>query len=117
MDTSRYRKRLLEIERKLAGRAGREISLGREQVRDVAEDSGHASVADEAASTDFVSAEQDTEVLGQVRAALERIDAGTFGQCVVDGAPIDAARLEAVPWTPYCLKHQTIVDNTGAPLP
>jgi RNA polymerase-binding transcription factor DksA len=42
----------------------------------------------------------------QVREALGRVAAGTFGTCVVDGGPIEEARLEAVPWTPYCLKHE-----------
>jgi len=26
----------------------------------------------------------------------------------VDGEPIDEKRLEAMPWTPYCLKHQQL---------
>jgi len=51
-------------------------------------------------------AETDSAILAQVRAALKRIDAGTFGKCVVDGSPIEEKRLQAVPWTPYCLKHQ-----------
>ena len=42
----------------------------------------------------------------QVRAALRRIDNGTYGRCVVDGEPIDAKRHESVPWTPYGLKHE-----------
>jgi DnaK suppressor protein len=46
-----------------------------------------------------------------VRAALERIDAGTFGKCVVCGAPIEEKRLEAVPWTPSCRKHQEELES------
>jgi DnaK suppressor protein len=41
-----------------------------------------------------------------VQAAILRIDDGTYGRCVVDGGPIDDKRLESLPWTPYCLKHQ-----------
>jgi RNA polymerase-binding transcription factor DksA len=29
---------------------------------------------------------------------------------VVDGGPIEEKRLEAVPWTPYCLKHQKLLE-------
>jgi DnaK suppressor protein len=46
-----------------------------------------------------------------VRVALRRIEAGTYGRCIVDGEPIDEKRLEALPWTPYCLKHQTELEE------
>src|SRR5437660_12251224 len=77
----------------------------RDQVIDTASDAGDVSMADEAASEAVSEAELDATVLQQVRDALRRIDEGTFGRCVVDGGPIEAKRLEAVPWTPYCLKH------------
>jgi DnaK suppressor protein len=47
-----------------------------------------------------------TETLAQVRDALQRIEDGTYGTCTVCGRPIEPARLEAIPWTPYCLKHE-----------
>jgi Prokaryotic dksA/traR C4-type zinc finger len=42
-------------------------------------------------------------MLSQVQDPLERIKNGAFGNCLADGEPIDEKRLEAVPWTPYCL--------------
>ena len=36
---------------------------------------------------------------------------GTFGRCVVDGGAIDDKRLQAVPWTPYCQKHQQALEE------
>ena len=47
-------------------------------------------------------------MLQQVRDALTRVDAGTFGRCIVDGGPIEEKRLDAMPWTPYCLKHEQL---------
>ena len=38
----------------------------------------------------------------QIRAALARIDADIYGQCVKCGAEIAEARLDAIPWTPLC---------------
>jgi RNA polymerase-binding transcription factor DksA len=38
-----------------------------------------------------------------VEDALKRFSNGTYGVCVVCGRAIDAARLEAIPYTPYCL--------------
>lgn len=37
-----------------------------------------------------------------INAALERIDAGTYGECVTCGAPIADARLDLIPHTPFC---------------
>jgi RNA polymerase-binding transcription factor DksA len=42
--------------------------------------------------------------LSEVDAALQRIDAGTYGRCKRCGQPIDPARLDALPWTPYDLE-------------
>ena len=36
--------------------------------------------------------------------ALERIAAGTFGTCQKCGEQVQSARLEAVPYTRYCIK-------------
>jgi RNA polymerase-binding transcription factor DksA len=38
----------------------------------------------------------------QIKKALARIEAGTYGQCVVCGEMIDGMRLEAYPHTPFC---------------
>jgi DnaK suppressor protein len=105
-----YKQRLLALEAELSGRTKRETSLGRGETADSSRDIGDASVADEEASVDFTEAELDSTVLEQVRDALARIDAGTFGTCVVDGGPIEPKRLEAIPWTPYCLKHQALLE-------
>jgi DnaK suppressor protein len=40
--------------------------------------------------------------LAEVLAALSRIDAGTFGQCLACGCPIDSEILEADPATRCC---------------
>jgi DnaK suppressor protein len=107
VNVQHYQQRLLTLERRLSDRTRRETDLGRSQTADSSRDTGDASVADEAASADFAEAEADSTVLEQVRDALRRIDEGTFGKCIVDGGPIEPNRLDAVPWTPYCLKHQT----------
>ena len=110
MDIQEYKRRLLELETRLSARTARERGRAREQVLDSPGDIGDASVADAAESQGFTEAELDATVLQQVRDALHRIDDGTFGRCVVDGGPIEPKRLEAVPWTPYCLKHQTLLE-------
>lgn len=38
-----------------------------------------------------------------VHQALSRLREGSFGECVHCGEEIGAKRLDAVPWTPYCI--------------
>lgn len=49
-------------------------------------------------------------LLEDVEAALDRIEAGTFGTCEDCGKPIDAARLDAIPYVSRCItcakKHE-----------
>ena len=105
MNIQLYQQRLLDLEKTLSARIGQEANEGRTAFIDSAHDVGDASLADEVASEVFAEAEQNSTVLQQVRDALGRVADGTFGTCVVDGGPIEEPRLEAVPWTPYCLKH------------
>jgi DnaK suppressor protein len=110
MNVQHYKQRLLDLEKSLSDRTGRAVAEGRSGFIDVAHDVGDASVAEGVASEQFTEAEQGSAILQQVRDALARLDAGTFGTCIVDGGPIEAQRLDAVPWTPYCLKHEQLRD-------
>src|SRR2546428_1310531 len=114
MNVQEYKRRLLDLERRLADRTAGERERAREQVMDSPGDVSDASVADEGESEDFMEAELDATVQ-QVRDALRRIDDGTFGRCVVDGGPIEPKRLEGLPWTLYCLKHQTLLEAASRP--
>jgi DnaK suppressor protein len=48
--------------------------------------------------------------LAQVRLALERLHDGSFGECLHCGQPIGEKRLEALPWTPYCIRCQEKIE-------
>jgi len=41
--------------------------------------------------------------LREVKAALDRLEAGEYGTCSVCGKTIPVERLEAVPWTKLCI--------------
>lgn len=47
---------------------------------------------------------QSTVRLAEIAAALDRVDAGTFGVCEACGAPIATARLEARPSARLCIE-------------
>lgn len=53
------------------------------------------------------------DVLAEVNAAIDRIKAGTYGTCEITKEPISAERLEAVPWTRYCLEGQRRLEERG----
>jgi DnaK suppressor protein len=53
--------------------------------------------------------------LQQVRDALKRINGGSYGKCIDCGRQIEPARLEAVPWTPYCHADQEKHDIAATP--
>ncbi|MCS6953477.1 MAG: TraR/DksA C4-type zinc finger protein [Bryobacterales bacterium] len=55
--------------------------------------------------------DRESQLFRQVRAALRRIDEGTFGVCVHCDQEISQKRLQAVPWAAYCLQCQEIVDR------
>jgi DnaK suppressor protein len=48
--------------------------------------------------------ENDGDALEQIEAALERIEENSFGLCEECGAKIPKARLNAIPYTPFCVK-------------
>lgn len=50
-------------------------------------------------------------LIGLIDASLRRIGRGAFGVCVGCGDEIEARRLEAVPWTEYCLRCQEAFES------
>ncbi len=56
----------------------------------------------------------DKEVLEQIEADLERIADGSFGRCEECGQAIPKARLDAIPYTAFCVKCASRQEN-GAP--
>ena len=49
---------------------------------------------------------EERQILLNIRQALDRIREGTFGECLGCGSEINSKRLEAVPWTQYCIDCQ-----------
>ncbi len=49
--------------------------------------------------------------LDQIHEALGRIEAGTFGLCTECGGLIAKPRLQAIPYTPYCIDCARKLEN------
>lgn len=101
-----FKKRLEERQQSLRKTVSRTEEDGRIADQDSAQD-----IADRAASSYtkeflFSQSNNDRQLLQMVETALQRIREGTFGECVSCGNEINAKRLEAVPWTRYCIECQ-----------
>jgi DnaK suppressor protein len=58
--------------------------------------------------------DRNAKLLRQVRAALSRIDAGTFGICLDCEEDISVKRLTAMPWTSACITCQEATDKMAS---
>ena len=113
MNTEKFRQQLKEKEESLLGQLTRAGKRARESGNDPAGDAGDESILDEQKDEQFRSSNADWTTLSQVREALQRIEDGTYGTCLADGEPIEEKRLNALPWTPYCLRHQQEVEDVA----
>lgn len=115
MNLDHYRLRLLAFEHQMMERLGDEVDTvsrpDRADPSNAGTDAGDLAQVDELEDEYLALAQTDSAVLTQVRAALQRIDEGTYGNCLVDGEPIDEKRLESLPWAAFCLKHQTALEE------
>jgi len=57
------------------------------------------------------SLDRDSNLLRNVRAALDRIEEGSFGVCLHCEEDISPKRLAAVPFTAYCIVCQELADR------
>jgi RNA polymerase-binding transcription factor len=52
---------------------------------------------------DYTLGENSEQILGEIDAALKRVEDGTYGTCVRCGREIAPERLEAYPWASLCI--------------
>jgi len=55
--------------------------------------------------------DRESSLLRQVRSALDRIADGSYGVCMHCEEEIKPKRLDAVPWTKYCIRCQEAADR------
>lgn len=89
------------------------VREGRQSNNDDLQDAADHAVQSYQKELLFLQGTQGHSQLALVRAALERMDedAEAFGECQHCGNRIGEKRLDAVPWTPYCIACQEKVEN------
>jgi YteA family regulatory protein len=113
IDTDHFRELLLE-ERKQVTAAIQNIhddhqgSMSDETGEDAVYDNHLADTATETydRELDYTLEENSEHVLGDIDAALKRIDDGTYGTCTNCGKQIPVERLEARPYATLCIDCQ-----------
>ena len=99
-DLLHYKKRLLE----LRDRSRNEITRMIQVILDDAGASGeHDRRVSESVDKELALENTEEGIRNAVISALQRIDDKTYGECERCGAEIPSARLDAIPFTTYCV--------------
>jgi len=109
------------MEREEVERLGRKLELQRQEARESlrrleqesrsldvesTQDSADRCVISVSKESLYERSSQRRTVLRLIEAALKRISDGSFGTCVACGDAIQDQRLQALPWTQFCLRCQ-----------
>ena len=106
-DQMRYRAPLM----KLRDRLTEAVLRMSETVRTDAQPAGeHDRLVSEGPDTELVLEQDEENIRRQVLEALKRLDDSTFGLCQECRGPIGLERLDAVPYTQYCVQCEREVE-------
>lgn len=105
-DREKYKKKLLERKEEIIAKLSEVYNESKEVESGIAQD-----IVDRAESSytkEFLLSLSDTEraQLFMIDDALRRIEKDEYGFCQMCGKNISKKRLDAVPWSPYCIECQ-----------
>lgn len=107
----RFKQVLEERQRQLSDLAARNENEGRQTDENNAQDIADRALSSYNKEFLFNQSQNERNMLVLVKAALGRINDGSFGQCISCGEDINDKRLDAVPWTRYCIECQEKVER------
>jgi DnaK suppressor protein len=100
MEVRHYRNRLLALRDRVTSEMSRMADTVLTDARAPGE---HDPAVSESADKELILEHTEEDIRRLVMQALARIDDGTFGRCQTCGGPIGKARLDLIPYTPYCV--------------
>jgi DnaK suppressor protein len=106
MNSDLYKLKLLAKEQELEAEIARLKTDAVESRSAEVEDPIDSVTSAQGQATAFEESSMASDTLTAVRDALQRIKGGRYGRCIDCGEEIGTARLNAVPWTPYCIRDQ-----------
>ena len=108
---AQFKKRLIEKQRQLTEEVGRAALYGKDQEDDSIKDLGDQANTAYTREFFFELGNGDRRLLREVVQALQKIDAGGFGDCERCGEAIADKRLEALPFAKHCITCQRAIEE------
>ena len=105
-----YRRLLIDQKSRLAGELD---SIVEDVVNDLHPPNEPREIPSEALDKTLTLQATEVSLLDDVRAALARIDDGSYGSCGKCGQAIPTDRLQAIPYTPWCVECARKVEQVG----
>lgn len=105
------RVRLLDQRREMYDLYNQDIRAGQESADDGTEDIVDRANNHYNRELMFSLSDSERQRLLQIEDALRRMDEGSYGRCANCAGPINPRRLEAVPWTRFCIDCQELVER------
>ncbi|MBN2198885.1 MAG: TraR/DksA family transcriptional regulator [Candidatus Aminicenantes bacterium] len=104
------RRKLMEKKEAIISKLSRTVEESKEVETDIARDV--ADKAENSYTKEFLLSLSDTEreQLMHIDQALRSLEKGHYGICQLCGRPITKKRLEALPWSVYCLECQQKIE-------
>jgi DnaK suppressor protein len=109
-DLQKFREKLLAQKALLERTMQSAVKEGRQSTPDDLQDAADQAVQSYQKELIFLQGSKGHSQLSEVRSALDRLEDGTFGECLQCGNVIGEKRLEAVPWTPHCIACQEKIE-------
>lgn len=110
-DIRRLEEKLLQQKSQLEHLMLTAVKQGREATLDDGQDTADQAVSSYQKEFLFSQGTKGHSQIGLIRQALERINDGSYGDCLHCSTTIGPKRLEALPWTPYCIACQEKIEN------
>jgi len=106
-----YRDKLVTERDALLGVVGRNEDYGREADTEATQDPADKASNSYTKELLFSQSTNDRIILTQISEALDRMASEEYGTCVNCGQEIQPKRLDAVPWTRYCITCQDLTER------
>jgi DnaK suppressor protein len=106
-----YRKQLVDKRAELLARVQEARSSEHSQEKEGAPDLGDRALETMSRDLLYQLSIGERDIVRRIDAALERLEAGTYGTCVHCGETVQKGRLHAVPWARHCIDCQELQDR------
>ena len=106
-----YEAKLVEQRNALLGMVERTEDYGREADRDVSQDPADKASNSYTKELLFSQSTNERNTLKLIEEALDRIGEGSYGECINCGEEISQKRLDAIPWTPHCIRCRELLEQ------